>query len=161
LLFDDSGAGGSVGGGLGSGISVQQDGDSLDVWAEVEWRHIYIGDICLLRDGDAVPADMVILSSSEGNDAECYVETKNLDGETNLKLKRGLRATANLDVAQLRHLPFIVCSEGPSSNLYTYKGTFEPAPSDSSSSSSSTTTTMIPAQKEAIYVDNLLLRGSV
>jgi len=33
-----------------------------------------------------VPADLIILSVS-GNNGICYIETKNLDGETNLKLK--------------------------------------------------------------------------
>jgi len=33
------------------------------------------------------PADLLILRS-EGDDGFCYVETKSLDGETNLKLKK-------------------------------------------------------------------------
>lgn len=32
------------------------------------------------------PADLVILQSSDPNNT-CFVETKNLDGETNLKIK--------------------------------------------------------------------------
>ena len=36
---------------------------------------------------NSFPADMVILQSSETK-GSCYVETKNLDGETNLKTKQ-------------------------------------------------------------------------
>ena len=38
------------------------------------------------------PADMVLLSSSNP-EGVCYIETMNLDGETNLKLKKALQDT--------------------------------------------------------------------
>ncbi|KAK9102535.1 hypothetical protein Sjap_019789 [Stephania japonica] len=41
------------------------------------------------------PADLLLLSSSY-EDGICYVETMNLDGETNLKVKRSLENTTNL-----------------------------------------------------------------
>ena len=51
-----------------------------------EWQSVQIGDIIRIQENSFFPADVVVLNSSE-NDGAFYVETKNLDGETNLKLK--------------------------------------------------------------------------
>ena len=58
----------------------------------VAWKNIGVGDIIEAGDGDMVPADMVVLSSSE-DAGNCYVDTCNLDGENNLKSKVALKGT--------------------------------------------------------------------
>lgn len=40
-----------------------------------------------VEDGIVFPADLVLLSSAHA-EGVCYIETMNLDGETNLKLKK-------------------------------------------------------------------------
>lgn len=50
------------------------------------WKDIYIGDIIQIKSDEPIPADILILKTSEPKGV-CYVETKNLDGETNLKHK--------------------------------------------------------------------------
>ena len=45
-----------------------------------------VGDLVRVPEDSFFPADLLVVSSSEPEGA-LYVETKNLDGETNLKLK--------------------------------------------------------------------------
>eukprot|EP00030_Apusomonadida_sp_AF-17_P008167 a847569_3.p1 GENE.a847569_3~~a847569_3.p1 ORF type:complete len:486 (+),score=233.45 a847569_3:28-1458(+) len=58
---------------------------------DIEWRWLVVGDIVQLLDDGPVPADLVLLATS-AEDGTASVETKNLDGENNLKTKRAIRA---------------------------------------------------------------------
>mmetsp|Transcript_2919 Transcript_2919/g.4430 ORF Transcript_2919/g.4430 Transcript_2919/m.4430 type:complete len:1092 (+) Transcript_2919:145-3420(+) len=54
----------------------------------IQRQQIQAGDIIKLTGQCAVPADMLlIMTSYYGDGNQCYVETANIDGETNLKLK--------------------------------------------------------------------------
>ena len=50
------------------------------------WKLIYPGEILKIEDDEFLPCDILLLSTSDPNGL-CYVETKSLDGETNLKIK--------------------------------------------------------------------------
>jgi len=56
---------------------------------QVLCQDIYPGDIIVIQKGDKIPADCLLLSSSN-DDGICYVETSDLDGETSLKKKTSL-----------------------------------------------------------------------
>lgn len=87
------------------------------------WRQIRVGHIVRLEGNDFIPADMVLLSSSEP-EGLCYVETSNLDGETNLKIKQAAPATSGFtNPAQVARLSGTLLSEAPNSSLYTYDAT--------------------------------------
>ncbi|CEP11563.1 hypothetical protein [Parasitella parasitica] len=91
-------------------------------WRRTLWEDLRVGDFVVLRNDDAIPADIVVLSSSEP-DGLCYVETKNLDGETNLKIKRSLQATNEISTPEdCERSKFYVESEPPHANLYSYNG---------------------------------------
>jgi phospholipid-transporting ATPase len=55
-----------------------------------KWKKVQVGQIVKISQDEFFPADLVLLNSS-GPKGICYVETKNLDGETNLKHKQGVK----------------------------------------------------------------------
>lgn len=68
------------------------------------------------------PADLLLLSSSY-EDAICYVETMNLDGETNLKLKQALEVTSILhEDSNFKDFKATIKCEDPNANLYSFVG---------------------------------------
>ncbi|KAG2228343.1 hypothetical protein INT45_011135 [Circinella minor] len=91
-------------------------------WLKSRWQDLRVGDFVYLRNDDAVPADIAILSTSE-QDGLCYVETQNLDGETNLKIMRSLQATSEINtIDDCKRSEFYIESEPPHANLYTFNG---------------------------------------
>ncbi|KAN0126049.1 P-type ATPase [Russula decolorans] len=91
-------------------------------WERTLWKKLEVGDVVLLRDNEQVPADIVVLSTSDP-DGVCFLETKNLDGETNLKPRRAVNATSRiLTEGDIEHSAFVLDSEPPHPNLYLYNG---------------------------------------
>ncbi|KAL4878993.1 hypothetical protein BJY04DRAFT_229508 [Aspergillus karnatakaensis] len=90
---------------------------------ETKWVDVAVGDIVRVESEQPFPADLVLLASSEP-EGLCYIETANLDGETNLKIKQGIPETSHLvSPADLSRLSGRVRSEQPNSSLYTYEAT--------------------------------------
>lgn len=112
------------------------------------WKNVKVGDVVRIHNNDEIPADIVLLSSSDA-DGACYIETKNLDGETNLKVRQSLKCSTTIrtskDVARTR---FWIESEGPHANLYSYQANMKwNDPTDGE------------LKNEPISINNLLLRG--
>ncbi|BGP51086.1 phospholipid transporting ATPase [Rhodotorula kratochvilovae] len=91
-------------------------------WERTLWKKLEVGDVVLLKENDQIPADVVVLATSDA-DGVCFVETKNLDGETNLKPRKSLKATMGIgNEEDIEHARFWVDSEPPHANLYSYNG---------------------------------------
>ena len=58
----------------------------LDKFVEKSWSKVTPGNVIKVRNDEFMPADLVLLKSSEPK-GTLFIETKNLDGETNLKIK--------------------------------------------------------------------------
>uniref|UniRef100_A0A671XQE9 Phospholipid-transporting ATPase n=1 Tax=Sparus aurata TaxID=8175 RepID=A0A671XQE9_SPAAU len=91
-------------------------------WEIVHWEKVAVGEVVRAANGDHLPADLVILSSSEPQ-GMCYIETSNLDGETNLKIRQGLQVTADIkDIDSLMRLSGRMECESPNRHLYEFVG---------------------------------------
>lgn len=95
------------------------------LFLQKSWESLCVGDVVKVSKNEYFPGDLLLLSSSY-EDGVCYVETMNLDGETNLKAKRSLEATFCLDDDEefSRFKSKIRC-EDPNPSLYTFVGNLE------------------------------------
>ncbi|KAI9245704.1 hypothetical protein BDA99DRAFT_447769 [Phascolomyces articulosus] len=126
-------------------------------WEPTAWKNVNPGDYILIRNDEDVPADVVILSTSDP-DHICYIETQNLDGETNLKVRQALVATSEISsVKDCQHAEFYIESEPPHVNLYQYSGVLKWQIQDQHSMNSE----VAHEKTEAVTYNNILLRGCV
>ncbi|KAG8782134.1 hypothetical protein FRC12_021196 [Ceratobasidium sp. 428] len=108
------------------------------------WKEVKVGDVIRLESDGFIPADMLLIASSEP-EGLAYIETSNLDGETNLKIKQASPKTSHLtSAAAVARLAGHLRSEQPNNSLYTYEGTFE----------------LAGGQKVPMSPDQMLLRGA-
>lgn len=64
-------------------------------YVERYWKEVRVGDFVKLRCNEILPADVLLLSSSDP-DRLCHIETATLDGETNLKQRQVIRSFFDL-----------------------------------------------------------------
>ena len=109
------------------------------------WKQLKTGQIVKVEKDEFFPADLVLLASSEPKNL-CFVETKNLDGETNLKNKnapKGIKEFKDFEDAAREFEGEVIC-ETPNDQIYKYEGVIKTA----------------KGTKISLSSDNLLLRGS-
>ncbi|KAF9572155.1 hypothetical protein EC968_010241 [Mortierella alpina] len=108
----------------------QQNGDGVDgakagpqpEFIKEQWHNLRVGDFIMLKNNQAVPADAIILSTSE-TEGSCFIETKDLDGETNLKTRVSLHETSKYNTARrCSRLKCFVDMEPINANLFSFNG---------------------------------------
>ena len=106
-------------------VEVLRDGK----FVKIANKHVMVGDIvCVNRDEES-PADAVILCTSDP-DGIAYVDTANLDGETNLKPYKARPETKTLSRKMVKRLHAKVSATLNSPNLYKFQGNLELIPND-------------------------------
>ncbi|KAF8630439.1 hypothetical protein AX17_005416 [Amanita inopinata Kibby_2008] len=89
-------------------------------WKKTLWEDIRVGDLVKIVNNEALPADVLICATSEDENV-AFVETKNLDGETNLKSRNAVSTLTHLrsaaDCAD-KHNAFRIDSDKPDTNMY-------------------------------------------
>ncbi|KAL4718101.1 hypothetical protein ACJJTC_001886 [Scirpophaga incertulas] len=99
-------------------VEVQREGH----WVPVRWEALQVGDVCKVLNNQFFPADLVLLASSEPQGIS-FIETSNLDGETNLKVRQAHGDTARLAHG---HAATLTC-EPPNRHLYEFCGSLKEA----------------------------------
>ncbi|KAI8984278.1 hypothetical protein BDF20DRAFT_911396 [Mycotypha africana] len=127
-----------------------------DVFQKSLSKDVRVGDFILLRNGDSLPADAIILSTSD-KDGICFVETKDLDGETNLKPRKSMEEYKHVQSGAdcLNDCHFYVEAGPPSADLYNFEGTLVTLEQSEGSDKWNT------KNKSPVSIDNMLLRGHV
>mmetsp|Transcript_28287 Transcript_28287/g.46498 ORF Transcript_28287/g.46498 Transcript_28287/m.46498 type:complete len:1452 (+) Transcript_28287:29-4384(+) len=120
----------------------------------VAWQDLQVGDMVRVHNHGALPADILLLQSST-NQGLCNIETANLDGETNLKMKQALGCTYSLptdehgdDYLLNDALQFILECEAPHADIHKFEANFYFHRHDGKEKES-----------DAIGIHQLLLRG--
>lgn len=128
-------------------------------WDNVKWKELNVGDYILLKNDQDIPADVVILSTSEADNV-CYVETQNLDGETNLKQRQGLPGTSGMRTEHdCERARFYIESEPPHVNIYQYNAVLR---WQIDANETDTVRSGVSHEKaDAVTYNNILLRGCV
>lgn len=97
-----------------------------------KWKEISVGDIIKVINEKPFPADLILLSSSEP-EGMCFIETANLDGETNLKIRTAIQNTVDkfMDEIDIANQRGVINCEPPNRMLYEFKGNIQLSDDDS------------------------------
>ena len=121
---------------------------------ETYWRDLKAGDIVLIPKDGRIPADLIILNSSNP-DGAAFMETSTLDGEKHLKPRYSLEETLNLVQAEIQgfepefkgkikaNIEARISVEQPNPSLYKFEGFMN-----------------VLGEKKSIGVKNFLFKGA-
>ncbi|ORD98909.1 P-Type ATPase, partial [Hepatospora eriocheir] len=90
----------------------------MEYYSEVKSADLKVGNIILIKKGQKVPADCLLLCTSDENN-EVYIKTDQLDGETDWKKREAISNIRELDTEM------VVQYEEPSNEIYSFTGILE------------------------------------
>ena len=91
---------------------------------DISWTEVKVGDAIVVRDDENFPADLLCLYSALPDNV-CFIKTTNLDGETNLKIRKpvDLKDGRNdMSMKDLLDLDLTLKAEPPNRNLHKFQG---------------------------------------
>ncbi|KAJ3822147.1 phospholipid-translocating ATPase [Lentinula raphanica] len=92
--------------------------DEQTFWKPTLWEDIRVGDFVRITDGHPIPADILICATSDPENV-AFVETKNLDGETNLKSRNAVPGLTHLRTPEVcASESFRIMCDRPELNMY-------------------------------------------
>ncbi|KAL0425390.1 UNVERIFIED_CONTAM: Phospholipid-transporting ATPase 1 [Sesamum radiatum] len=90
---------------------------------QIRWKDIRVGQIIKVSANETLPCDMVLLSTSDTTGV-AYVQTTNLDGESNLKTRYAKQETQTKNVENEKISGLIKC-EKPNRNIYGFQANMD------------------------------------
>ncbi|XWS08180.1 hypothetical protein CRYUN_Cryun41cG0057800 [Craigia yunnanensis] len=94
-----------------------------DQFQQKKWKNIQVGEIIKFRANETLPCDMVLLSTSDPTGV-AYVQTINLDGESNLKTRYAKQETL-LKIPEKEKVSGLIKCEKPNRNIYGFQANLE------------------------------------
>ncbi|CAM9013937.1 unnamed protein product [Wickerhamomyces anomalus] len=82
-------------------------------------RNLAVGDLVKLHKDKRIPADMILLQSSEAS-GESFIKTDQLDGETDWKLRIATPLTQNLSLDDLKNIN--ITASAPEKSIHSFLG---------------------------------------
>ncbi|CAL5381438.1 unnamed protein product [Camellia sinensis] len=111
-----------------------------DQFQEKKWKDIQVGEIIKIVANQTIPCDMVLLSTSDPTSV-AYLQTINLDGESNLKTRYAKQETVS-KVPEKEKISGLIKCEKPNRNIYGFHGNME-----------------IDGKRVSLGPSNIILRG--
>ncbi|KAM6912187.1 phospholipid-transporting ATPase VD [Xenentodon cancila] len=87
------------------------------------WKDVRVGDFVRLSCNEIIPSDLLLLYSSDPRGV-CYIETANLDGETNLKQRQVVSDVSEAEFSPESFYSRLEC-ESPNDDLGRFRGYIE------------------------------------
>lgn len=85
------------------------------------WMEVRVGELVKVSRNSYFPADLLFLWSANP-EGTCHVETMNLDGETNLKIKTAVEPACKLAEEEALKVAGSIEGDPPNNGIYTFNG---------------------------------------